>query len=93
MDFKEIFKLKEMLEKANIPYEMSWDIPNHMVLKYPSCGKWKLSIAIGPMTYGYPAGLLETWNGGQKKGPRGWQTAEQAFAEILSIKESNAQKA
>lgn len=78
-------KLEKMLRDADIPYEISCDEPNHRVLKYPNYAKQKLSVALGRGTYGYIHGLLETWTGKEKDSPKGWQTAEQAFEEILSI--------
>ena len=97
MEFKEIFKLKEMLEKANIPFEFydrgeDWffnRMRKHYQLCYPkyNSGEYICSVIQGDNTYGGNQDLLEimgllTEEEAKADEVKGYLTAENVFDRI-----------
>lgn len=88
--YKEIFRLKEMLEKAEIPFYFH-DIPEHHGHQIVYTGKSGFNIACSVIqhdfSYGGTADLLEIsglLTDAEKKRDAvlGWQTAEDVFSRI-----------
>lgn len=88
--YKEIFRLKEMLEKAQIPFYFH-DIPEHHGHQIVYTGKSGFNIACSVIqhdfSYGGTADLLEIsglLTDAEKKRDAvlGWQTAEDVFNRI-----------
>ena len=98
MKYTEIFKLKEMLEEANIPFvykDESWEYPHsetkiwyHYHIYYPIDGKKRIcSIIQGDGSYGREQDLLEIMGLLTKKEEEhnsvvGHLTAEEVFERI-----------
>lgn len=92
-EIKEIEKLKIMLDKANIPYEINDDImvinPKYKIYRvaYPSIQDIVCSAVQGYCTYGYEANLIEIQGLAQYEESDevlGWLTAEDVFDRIYN---------
>ena len=102
--YKEIFRLKKMLEDANIPFdffEMDPDarkiIPEfeHWHINYPNRGDFIVSVIEGIGTYGEQDDKLEIMGGLTEEEKEegyeviGWLTAEEVFERIKKLEEEN----
>ena len=97
--YKEIFKLKKMLEDAKIPFDffeanpdMRTLIPEweHWHINYPNREKCIISVIEGIGTYGEADDKLEIMGGlteeeAENNDVVGWLTAENVFERIKSI--------
>ena len=90
--YKEIFRLKEMLEKAEIPFYFH-DIPEHHGHQIVYTGKKGFSITCSVIqhdfSYGGSVELLEisgllTDEEKKRDAVLGWQTAEDVFGRIVN---------
>lgn len=92
-EYKEIFRLKEMLDKANIEYEFrdkNIYLPSyeHYQICCPNCENRYISVVEGFGTYGESAdkleimGLLTTEEESEDGCVKGWLTAENVFNRI-----------
>lgn len=96
-NYTEIFRLKEMLEKANIPFVFTDDGFDcktfkyyHYHIEYPCVyaeGKRICSVIQGSGTYGHEANLLEIMgllkpDERRNDSVKGWLTAEDVFERI-----------
>lgn len=99
--YKEIFKLKAMLEEANIPFDFfemdpkvreiipDWE---HWHINYPSREKCIVSVIEGVGTYGEQDDKLEIMGGLTKEEAEhdmvvGWLSAEEVFIRIKNLEE------
>ena len=91
--YKEIFKLKEMLERANIDFEFKKFNMNfgpeveHYQICCPNCENRYISVVEGFGTYGESADKLEimgllTEEESEDDCVKGWLTAENVFNRI-----------
>ena len=102
--YKEIFRLKKMLEDDNIPFdffEMDPDarkiIPEfeHWHINYPNRNKFIVSVVEGIGTYGEQDDKLEIMGGLTEEEKEegyeviGWLTAEEVFERIKKLEEEN----
>lgn len=91
-EYKEIFRLKEMLDKANIEYEFrdrNIYLPpyEHYQICCPNCENRYISVVEGFGTYGESADKLEimgllTEEESEDDCVKGWLTAENVFNRI-----------
>ena len=94
--YKEIFKLKDMLEKAKVPFDFfemdpearkiipEWE---HWHINYPHRGDFIISVIEGIGSYGEQDDKLEIMGGLTKEEAEdnevlGWLTAEEVFERI-----------
>lgn len=101
-DYKEIIKLKEMLEKANIPFDFFrfldgdeyfpksyLDMMDGYVLKYPNRGSGEVcSVIEHGGSYGHEADKLEIMGLTGTDDVEGWLSAEEVFNRIKKHYES-----
>ena len=100
-DYKEIIKLKEMLENANIPFDFfRWlenddlpkdylDVMDGYVLKYPNrCSGEVCSVIEHGGSYGHEADKLEIMGLTGTDDVEGWLSAEEVFNRIKKHYES-----
>lgn len=102
--YKEIFRLKKMLEDAKIPFDFfemepqartiipEWE---HWHINYPSQANCIVSVIEGIGTYGEQDDKLEIMGGLTKEEKEegyeviGWLTAEEVFNRIKELEEEN----
>lgn len=101
--YKEIFKLKKMLESANIPFDFfemdpqarliipEWE---HWHINYPNRNKCVVSVIEGIGSYGEQEDKLEIMGGLTEEERKhdqvvGWLTAEEVFERIKKLEEEN----
>lgn len=96
----EILKLKEMLEKANIPFRIGDDLfgkpakPSYIITIYNNYYTILCDAVFGFSSYGYDKGLLEI-NGGlteeenKDNSVLGWLTADEVFKRFKYCYEHN----
>lgn len=104
--YKEIFKLKKMLEDAKIPFDFfemdpqarliipEWE---HWHINYPSKKNCIISIIEGVGTYGEEDDKLEIMGGLTEEEAKhdavvGWLTAENVFNRIKKLEEAKNEK-
>ena len=103
MEYKEIFRLKEMLEEANIPFK--WDADNFMgskgyqIIIYSKDGITRLCDCIENLgSYGNKEDKLEIMGGLTEEENEdyysvlGWLTAEDVFKRFKYCYENNTDK-
>ena len=104
--YKEIFKLKKMLEDAKIPFDffeadpdMRTLIPEweHWHINYPNREKRIISVIEGIGTYGEADDKLEIMGGlteeeAENDDVAGWLTAENVFERIKNIENKRSVK-
>ena len=90
MEYKEIFRLKEMLEQAEIPFDFE-DLHGMLLdgwqISYPNCSnKMVCSVIEHKFSYGNDADRLEIMGllkpEERSRGVIGWLTAEDVFQRI-----------
>ena len=102
--YKEIFRLKKMLEDANIPFDFFEMDPEarkimpefeHWHINYPNRGNFIVSAVEGFGTYGEQDDKLEIMGGLTEEEKEegynvvGWLTAEEVFERIKKLEEEN----
>ena len=102
--YKEIFRLKKMLEDANIPFDFFELDPDarkimpefeHWHINYPNRGDFIVSAVEGIGTYGEQDDKLEIMGGLTEEEKEegcdvvGWLTAEEVFERIKKLEEEN----
>lgn len=102
--YKEIFRLKKMLEDANIPFDFFELDPEarkimpefeHWHINYPNRGNFIVSVVEGFGTYGEQDDKLEIMGGLTEEEKEegyevvGWLTAEEVFKRIKKLEEEN----
>ena len=101
--YKEIFRLKKMLEDANIPFDFFEMNPEarkimpefeHWHINYPNRNKFIISVIEGFGTYGEQDDKLEIMGGLTEEEKEdcdviGWLTAEEVFERIKKLEEEN----
>ena len=102
--YKEIFRLKKMLEDANIPFDFFEMDPEarkimpefeHWHINYPNRGNFIVSAVEGFGTYGEQDDKLEIMGGLTEEEKEegyevvGWPTAEEVFERIKKLEEEN----
>lgn len=102
MKYKEIFRLKEMLEEANIPFK--WDVKNfkpgegYQIIIYSKDGITRLCDCIEFFgSYGEEEDKLELMGGlteeeSENSSVLGWLTAEEVFKRFKYCYENNTDK-
>ena len=99
--YKEIFRLKKMLEEANIPFDFFEIYPDarkimpefeHWHINYPNRNKFIISVIEGFGTYGEQDDKLEIMGGLTEEEKEdcdviGWLTAEEVFERIKKLEE------
>ena len=102
MEYKEIFRLKEMLEEANIPFE--WETSNFMFSKgykiviYSKDGTYLCDCIENLGSYGNKEDKLEIMGGLTEEESEndysvlGWLTAEEVFKRFKYCYENNTDK-
>ena len=100
--YKEIFRLKKMLEDANIPFDFFELDPDarkimsefeHWHINYPNKGDFIVSVVEGFGTYGEQDDKLEIMGGLTEEEKEegyeviGWLTAEEVFKRIKKLEE------
>lgn len=101
MEYKEIFRLKEMLEEANIPFE--WDDNNFMssdgykIIIDSKDGKYLCDCIENIVSYGNKEDKLEIMGGlteeeSENDSVLGWLTAEEVFKRFKYCYENNTSK-
>ena len=101
MEYKEIFRLKEMLEEANIPFE--WNINfmcygSYQIIIYSKDGTTRLCDCIEHFgSYGNEEDKLEIMGGlteeeNENDSVLGWLTAEEVFKRFKYCYENNTDK-
>ena len=102
--YKEIFRLKKMLEDANIPFDFFEMDPEarkimpeveHLDINYANRGNFIVSAVEGTGTYGEQDDKLEIMGGLTEEEKEegyevvGWLTAEEVFERIKKLEEEN----
>ena len=102
--YKEIFRLKKMLEDANIPFDFFEMDPEarkimpefeHWHINYPNRNKFIISVIEGFGTYGEQDDKLEIMGELTEEEKEedcdviGWLTAEEVFERIKKLEEEN----
>ena len=105
--YKEIFRLKKMLEDANIPFDFFELDPDarkimpefeHWHINYPNRGNFIVSAVEGFGTYGEQDDKLEIMGGLTEEEKEegyevvGWITAEEVFKRIKKLEEEENEK-
>lgn len=100
--YKEIFRLKKMLEDAKIPFDFFELYPDaketmpefeHWHINYPNRGDFIVSVVEGVGTYGEQDDKLEIMGGLTEEEKEedcnviGWLTAEEVFERIKKLEE------